>query len=919
MAEGKKYKDTLNLPKTDFSIRANLNKLEPEILQKWESGNIYQQIKDKNNGKNKYILHDGPPYPNGDIHLGHTLNKTLKDIVVKYKTMQGFDSPYIPGWDCHGLPIEIQLLKELKDKHKLEEKAEFREHCKTYALKYVDNQREQFKRLGVRGDWEKPYLTLQPEYEAKVINAFGELAANGYVYKGSKPIHWCASCKTALAEAEIEYEEKKSPSIYFRFLIEGVQSVEKEFNEIDRKQLHSFLPKNVKAYMLVWTTTPWTLPANVAIAVNPKYIYAIAKDKKSGELYIFVEKLLSKISEKLGMDFEIVGKIDGDSLAGIVAKHPFVDRDSPVVVAEYVTAEEGTGCVHIAPGHGQDDHVVGQKYDLPTLMPVDDSGVFTKEAGKFAGMKVDDANKAITEEMKKKGTLLKLEFIKHAYPHCWRCKKPVIFRATPQWFIAMDVKGKDGKTIREKALSEIEKVKWYPDWGKKRIFGMIKNRPDWCVSRQRSWGIPIPILYCKKCNEPQLSKDFNNVIVEAVKKEGTNIWFTKEPKEFLPSKLKCKCGGQEFTKEKDIMDVWMESGASASAVLETHSELQMPADLYLEGSDQHRGWFHSSLLIGVGTKGVAPYKAVLTHGFTIDEKGRKLSKSLGNVVPIDDLLKQFGADVLRLWVVSVDFRNDMPMSQNIMKQVQEAFVKIRNTWRFLLSNLYDYDPKEKVDYNELDLWILSKLQKLIKKVTQAYESFEYHKVYHSVHDFCVNDLSSFYLDANKDNLYCNGKDSKERKSTQAAFYKILTTLVKLMAPILTFTCEDIWRYIIKNDTSIQFEGFPQIDKVLIDEDLEHKLEDYFELKELVYKGLEEARARKEIAASLDAQVDIVYPKKIEPKFLEKFLIVSKINVEEGKGIKVNVKKAEGEKCNRCWKYAQLKDGLCLRCLGVVNK
>ncbi|MFC1517841.1 isoleucine--tRNA ligase [Candidatus Margulisiibacteriota bacterium] len=919
MAEKKKFKDTLNLPKTDFPIKAKLAELEPALVKKWEAEKIYAKVQDKVKGREKYILHDGPPYPNGDIHLGHTLNKTLKDVVVKYKTMQGFDSPYVPGWDCHGLPIEIQLLKELKDKNKVEDTPAFRDHCKEYALKYVDNQREQFKRLGVRGDWDNPYLTLDPEYEAKVIEKFGELADNGYVYKGSKPIHWCASCRTALAEAEIEYEEKRSPSIYIRFLIEGITTAGKEFDEINRKELHSFLPKGEKAYFLVWTTTPWTLPANVAIAVNPKYIYAIVRDKKTKELYILAESLLAKTMEKLGMEYEQVSKIDGDSLAGIVTKHPFVDRDSPVVTADYVTAEEGTGCVHIAPGHGQDDHVVGLKHNLPTLMPVDEAGVFTKEAGKFAGMKIMDANKAIGEEMQKNGSLLKLEFIKHSYPHCWRCKEPVIFRATPQWFVAMDVKGKDGKTIRRKAISEIEKTKWYPDWGQKRIMGMIEKRPDWCVSRQRSWGIPIPIVYCKKCNEPQLSKKYNDAIVKAVQKEGTGVWFKKEAKDFIPKDFKCeKCGKTEFVKETDIMDVWMESGASAPAVLDTNPQLHMPADLYLEGSDQHRGWFHSSMLIGVGTRGAAPYKAVLTHGFTIDEKGRKLSKSLGNVTPMAELIKRFGADILRLWVVSTDFHNDMPMSENIMKQVQESFMKVRNTWRFLISNLNDFDPKEKVEFTELDSWILSRLQHLIKKVTEAYEDFEFHKVYHQINNFCINELSSLYLDINKDNLYCNGKVSKERRSTQAAFYKILVALVKMMAPVLTFTCEDIWKYIIKTEGSIQLEDFPKADKALIDEDLEKKMGKLLELREIVYKELEAARAKKDIAGSLDAQVEITYPEELDVGFLEQFLIVSKVKVTKGKEIKVAAKKAEGEKCNRCWKYDKLKDDLCPRCAQVVN-
>jgi isoleucyl-tRNA synthetase len=921
VAEEKKYKDTLNLPKTEFPIKANLAKLEPEMLARWEKENIYQAAQDKTKGQKKYILHDGPPYPNGDIHLGHVLNKVLKDIVVKYKTMHGFHSPFVPGWDCHGLPIEIQLLKEQKDKNIVEDKVKFREHCKEYALKYVNNQREQFKRLGVRGDWEHPYLTLDPNYEAAIINAFGELADNGYVYKGSKPIHWCANCRTALAEAEIEYEDIKSPSIYIRFLIEGYSPLNKEFNEIKRSELHSFLPKGVKAYMLVWTTTPWTLPANVAIAVHPKYIYAIVKDTAKGDVYILAEALLDKTMEKLGIKYEVIGKIDGDALTGIVTRHPFFDRESPVVPADYVTAEEGTGCVHIAPGHGQEDHVVGKKFDLPTLMPVDDAGVLTKEAGIFAGLHIDEANKKITEHMQQNGSLLKLEFVKHAYPHCWRCKKPVIFRATPQWFVAMDIPGKDGKTIRQKALEEIDNVEWYPEWGKNRILGMIGNRPDWCISRQRSWGIPIPVLYCKKCNEPQLSKKFNDAIVSAVQKEGTNVWFTKEPKDFLPKELKCqKCGHTEFVKDTDIMDVWMESGGSAPAVLARDPELGIPADLYLEGSDQHRGWFHSSLLMGVGGgRAAAPYRSVLTHGFTIDEQGRKLSKSLGNVTPIATLLQKYGAEVLRLWVISTDFRNDMPMSENIMKQVQESFTKIRNTWRFLLSNLNDFDAGKARATEDIDRWVLAKLQKLVRSVTEAYDIFEYHKVYHAVYDFCVNDLSSLYLDLNKDNLYCNGKTSAERTSTQAAFHTILVTLVKLLAPVLTFTCEDIWKYIDKNSGSVQLEKFPQVDKTLLDEELEQKMDKYLDLRARAYKGLEDLRNKKEIAASLDAQVEVVThdPEAWDIGLLEKLLIVSRVVVKKGKDTEVTVRKAEGGKCARCWKFADLQDGLCPRCAKVV--
>lgn len=927
MTEQKNFKETLNLPKTDFPIRAGLAVREPELLKEFAAADLYKKMLQKNKTKT-FVLHDGPPYPNGDIHLGHALNKTLKDIVLKYRSMLGYATPFTPGWDCHGLPIETQLLKDLKkNKQPIPEKAEFREKCKEYALGYVNTQKGQFKRLGILADWDQPYLTLQPEYEAEVIRVFKELALNGYVYKGNKPIHWCTECQTALAEAEIEYEDHKSPSIYMKFRIDGVQKTRKAFYEIEKKDLTPLFPKGQEASLIVWTTTPWTMPANVAVAVNPEFDYVVVKSVKNGEFFVLAEALVAKVMGELEIEYALVGRLKGADLEGVVCRHPYIDRESPVVCAEYVTAEDGTGCVHIAPGHGQDDHVVGKKYDLPVLMPVDEKGLFTKEAGQFAGMKTDDANKAIVEHMQALGTLLKLKFVKHSYPHCWRCKSPVIFRATPQWFVSMDKSGKHG-TIREASLKGIDATIWYPSWGRNRIYSMIENRPDWCISRQRSWGIPIPVLYCESCGEPQFTADMFDAIIERVRQEGTNAWFTKTAAQIAPAGYKCSaCGATTFRKESDIMDVWMESGASQAAVLKTKPELSWPADLYLEGSDQHRGWFHSSMLMSAGENGVAPYKAVLTHGFTIDDKGRKMSKSLGNVVDANKTIEQFGADILRLWVASVDFKNDLAVSPSILKQVQDSFSKIRNTWRFMISNLYDYE--EMKDLLPLDRWILSRFQRLVGEVRTAYAEYEFHAIYHKVHDFCANDLSALYLDMQKDNLYTNRPDSKERRSCQHALRLMLVGMVKLMAPIMTFTCEDIYKHIkqfIKSETAefVLLTELPDVDPAEINEELEQKFESLIRLKNEVYQVLEQRRAEKLISASVEARVTITDTAaklaKLDKKELETFLIVSQIVLQEGPEFKVVVEKAKGDKCIRCWKFFEELNAehLCDRCADAVK-
>ncbi|MEE8637413.1 MAG: isoleucine--tRNA ligase [Candidatus Margulisiibacteriota bacterium] len=918
------YKKTLNLPKTDFPIRANLKKVEEEMQSLWEKEDLYHemQAQAQEQAQEKYILHDGPPYPNGDIHLGHALNKVLKDIVVKYKSMNGFNAPFVPGWDCHGLPIETQLIKEIGDKRKDMSTPEFRQKCKEYALKYVDLQRTEFKRLGIFGEWEKPYLTIDHAYEEKIIELFGILSEKGYIYRGLKPIHWCPVCETALAEAEIEYEDERSPSIYVKFEIRNPKS------EINSKIKNPKLPFDLKWNFVIWTTTPWTLPANVAIAAHPDYEYVFLK--VDGEVYIVAEGLLEDFIKRFEITkHKVIDKTKGKFLEGILCQHPFVEREVMLVLDKYVTLEQGTGLVHIAPGHGEEDYQVGLKYKLPIVMPVDEKGYFDSSVPDFIkGKHYDASNKLITERMKENGSLLKLEFMKHPYPHCWRCKKPVIFRATEQWFIAVDHKG-----MRQEALKAIGDTKWFPAWGEKRIRGMVESRPDWCISRQRSWGVPIPAFYCKKCNKPHMTGVFNKAIRDLVCEKGTNGWFEMEARDILPKGTKCPdCGGIEFEKETDILDVWFESGSSHAAVLEQTPGHSWPADLYLEGSDQHRGWFQTSLLLGIGYKGRAPFNAVLTHGFTIDEKGKKMSKSLGNVISPQDVVKEYGADILRLWVASTDFRNDMAASNNILKQVREAYAKIRNTCRFLMSNLYDYRDHAAVDYPlmlEIDKWIMLRLHRLIERVARAYDEFEFHIVYHSLYDFCVNALSAYYLDMSKDRLYCGKKDSLERRSAQTAMHEILITLIKLMAPIFSFTAEDIYRYVPSlgsRAASIFLLDMPSAEKKYLDKKLEDKWEKMLELKEEVYRELEAVRARKEISASLEAQVQIgikgrEWVKEIKD-LLPMVLIVSQVELAEGD--KITVKFAPGLKCERCWMWKESvgedkeHPRLCDRCATVIK-
>ena len=907
MTEKVNYKDTLNLPKTDFSMKANLPQREPEILKKWDSSGVYEKIieKRKTSGK-KFVLHDGPPYANGHIHMGHVLNKILKDICVKFYTMRGYFSPYVPGWDCHGLPVEHQLLKELKiSKHEIDQ-VEFRKKAYDYAMKFVGIQCDEFKRLGVFGDWKNPYLTLTKNYESDILLALAELYEKGYVYKDLKPVNWCASCETALAEAEVEYEDKTSPSIFVKF------------------------PSSIKVegkptYFIIWTTTPWTLLANVAIALHPDFTYSFTE--VDGEVWIVAEELSSSLMEKAGREkHTLLDKKKGSEVAESFpkAKHPFLERDSAVVLADYVTKEEGTGCVHTAPGHGQDDYITGKKYSLPVVMPVDDKGTFTLEAGEFSGMKVYKANQAIIDKMASDGTLIKAEEVAHSYPHCWRCKNPIIFRATEQWFLNVD-----HDELRKKMEGIIKKdVKWVPAAGEERISAMVEGRPDWCLSRQRYWGVPIPAFKCKGCSESFTSSEIIKRVASLTKEEGSNVWFEKDASSLLPDGVKCpSCGKGEFTKEDDILDVWFDSGVSHKAVLEERAELGTPSDLYLEGSDQHRGWFQSALITSVALKGQAPYRQVLTHGFVVDGQGKKMSKSLGNVIRPEEVMKKYGADILRLWVASSDYEGDIKLSNEILERLADGYRKIRNTFRFLLSNLYDFDPEKDMvreeDLPEIDKWMLSELSSITEEVTSCYQKWEFHKVYRKVYDFCVYEVSALYLDILKDALYTLGASSRERRGHQTVIFYILKTLTRIMAPLISFTSDEVWSFVnlAGKEESIHMEDWPEVEEEMKgwkNESLSEKWQKLLSLRDNVMKFLELEREKGLIGSSLDASVSLCSEEKETIQFLKdnKDLLpglfkVSQLDLREDSsgmqeipesGVFISVSKAEGKKCPRCWNY-----------------
>jgi len=902
------YKKTLNLPSTSFPMKANLIKKEPEILGHWEEIDLYHRIREASKGRPQFLLHDGPPYANGHIHMGTAFNKILKDIIVKSKQMSGFDAPYVPGWDCHGLPIEHKVDQELGAKKAHMSQVEVRQYCRKYAEKFIDIQREEFKRLGVFGEWEDPYLTMSYDYEAVIVKEFGKFALNGSIVRSKKPIYWCISCQTALAEAEVEYHDHTSPSIFVKFPMIS--------------ELSSFVPEltGKKVFMVIWTTTPWTIPANLAIALHPDLDY-VAVETSGNEVWIMAEGLVHICMDGFGIsNYEILAHLNPRDLERLEAKHPLYDRPSIIVLAPYVTLEAGTGCVHTAPGHGREDYETGLQYGLEIYSPVDDQGRFTEEVEFFAGLEVFEANSAINKKLKEFGNLIKEEAIAHDYPHCWRCKQPVIFRSTEQWFISMEK-----NDLRKKALEAIDQVTWIPPWGRDRIYSMIANRPDWCISRQRAWGVPITVFFCQGCGALVISEEILTHICQMVEKGGADIWFTEPEERLVPEGTTCpECGGTHFRKETDILDVWFDSGVSYAAVMEHREYLGSPADLYLEGSDQHRGWFHSSLLCSVGTRGTAPYKSVLTHGFVVDGEGRAMHKSAGNVIAPEDLIKSYGAEIIRLWVAAEDYRDNIRLSGEILERLTEAYRRIRNTCRYLLGNLSDFDPKkDSVPYDEmeeLDRWALHRLQELNQRVQKAYENFEFHLVYHNIHNFCVLDLSSFYLDIIKDRIYTSPKDSKPRRSAQSAMNEILEVLVRLIAPVLSFTADEVWSHMKSEgrSPSVHMELFVPVKEEYQDWELASTWEQIISVRKEVTKALEIARKNKEIGHSLDASVTVGLPQNLREilesykEVLRSIFIVSCVEIvdpssveggyesENITGLKVKVVPSTDPKCERCW-------------------
>lgn len=924
------YKDTLNMMKTEFPMRAALPQREPEILKGWYDGKLYEKLMEHNEGKPLFVLHDGPPYANGDIHIGHALNKTLKDFIVRYKNMTGYKSPYVPGWDTHGLPTELKARKEahISAESNISD-LELRKICRDTALGFVDMQRESFKRLGIIGEWDNPYITLTKDFEEEQIKVFASMATKGYIYKGLKPVYWCPDCNTALAEAEIEYAEDPCHSIYVKFNVED-----------DLGKLTAMGADLSKTYFVIWTTTTWTLPANVAICVGPDFEYSLIKS--GDEYYVMATELAAAAMEARGVtEYETLGTMMGSELEYIKCRHPFIDRISLVIVGDHVTLESGTGCVHTAPGHGVEDFVVCKKYpELPVVVPVDANGRLTEEAGQFAGLTTEEANKPIAEHLEKTGNLFALQKIIHQYPHCWRCHKPVIFRATSQWFCSVD-------DFKEDAVKASESVEWYPAWGKDRLQSMVRERADWCISRQRKWGVPIPVVYCKKCGKEIIDNDIMMKVSEIFGKEGSDAWFAHEAEYFLPEGYKCPhCGASEgFDKETDIMDVWFDSGSSHAAVLEKRPYLKRPADVYLEGADQYRGWFQSSLLTSVAGGHGSPFKQIVTHGWTVDGEGKKMSKSLGNGIDPQDIIKQYGADILRLWVASSDYHADIRISKEILKQLSDNYRKIRNTARFCLGNLYDFDPDKDMlpneELEELDKYALMKLDEVIDTARKGYEIYEYHTAAHAIHNFCVVDMSNFYFDVLKDRLYTSVSTSKTRRAAQTVLYKILDSLTLLLTPILAFTADEIWKFMphdkSKNPESPLFNDIPQPDFIKTDDGFMEKWDKIHKVRVDVQKALEIARNEKKIGKSLEARIVLGadgelydFLKSVETALPEIF-ITSDVEVVQEKqaftgdveGLTVGVEGAKGEKCERCWKFSETvgKDAkhpqLCAHCAAVL--
>lgn len=928
MTQEKKYKETLNLPQTNFPMKADLARREPEMLKAWDESGLYAAIRKKSAGKKKYILHDGPPYANGHTHIGHALNKILKDIIVKYFTMQGYDSLYVPGWDCHGLPIEHAALKEMGKRKEDVERVAFRKHARAYAEKFVAIQREEFKRLGVFGRWDNPYLTMNYDYQAAIAESFLRLYEKNYIEQRLKPVPWCWDCETALADAELEYEDKVSPAIYVAFPV------------VDYEPLKD-------ASVLIWTTTPWTLPANVGIAAHPDLKYVVAKTEKG--TFIFAENLSETLANKFGWkQMDLLAEFRGHEIPFGWARHPFLDRNSKMITADYVSSTDGSGFVHIAPGHGEEDYQYGYLQNaLPILSPVDEKGRFTKDFPLMEGQNVFKSNEKIIELLKEKGALIHQENHAHSYPHCWRCKKPIIFRATPQWFMKID-----HNDLRKKMKQAIEsKIKFTPDWGKNRIGSMVDTRPDWCLSRQRYWGVPIPMIHCVACRA-HFPADASKVRA-IFEKESADAWFARPAADFLEPAFKCpKCGAQEFRRDEDIIDVWFDSGVSHEAVLKGSADLKYPADLYLEGSDQHRGWFQSSLTTGVALENQPPFDGVLTHGFVVDGEGRKMSKSAGNVVAPQDVMKEFGADILRLWVSSCDYQFDVRLSKEILKQLADQYRKIRNTFRYVLANLYDFNPEQhKLPFEKmhpLDQWAVEKTNRLAFEIHQAYARFDFHEIYRSAHDFCSMDLSSYYFDIHKDTLYTAASNSFLRRSAQSALFEILSILVKVLAPVLPFTMDEVWRsfpvepgvasvleseWKVPSSAPAPSKNFQEWEKIR-------------GLRDAVMPLMEKKRAAGLIGSSLDAKIylktsDAALSQLISQQgnALSRVLIVSfgqafemkearpdseDVSVGEEIKISVSVEKADGLKCARCWNYSEVvgtnaeHPALCGKCLEAIR-
>lgn len=926
-------KKTVNLPQTNFPMKANLPQTEPRMLARWEEMKLYDKIRQARAGLPKYVLHDGPPYANGAIHLGTAFNKILKDFIVKSRSMSGFDAPYVPGWDCHGLPIEIKVDSELGAKKAQMTPNQVRAACRRYAEKYVELHRQGFKRLGVLGRWEKPYLTMTAHYESVIARAFVDFLDGGYVYKGLKPVHWCMNCRTALAEAEVEYEDHTSPSIWVRFALTS-----------DPARIDPALAGR-KVYAVIWTTTPWTIPANMAIALHPKFEYAAVSARD--EVYIVAEDLRKATQDVCGwVQHDVIAKFPGARLEGAVFRHPFVERDSLGILAEHVTLEQGTGAVHTAPGHGQEDHLVGVEYGIQTYCPVDGAGRFFHAADapgrlpeEIIGLTVWDANPVVVGALRRSDALEAEKTVHHSYPHCWRCHNPTIFRATEQWFIGMERNG-----LRQAALEAIKQVRWLPVWGQERISNMIAARPDWCISRQRVWGVPIIVFYCSKCRRPLTDRKVLDRVVELFAEKTSDIWFDKSAGELVGPGVRCQdCGSGEFEKENDILDVWFDSGSSHLAVVNEQEDLHWPAELYIEGGDQYRGWFHSSLLVGVGLKGGAPYRHCATHGFVLDAEGRAMSKSLGNIIEPEKVVQQNGAEVLRLWVASVEFTEDVRISETILARLTEAYRKLRNTFRFALGNLHDFDPEKDAlppaELREIDQWMLLRAEEITRRCRDWYDDFAFHRVFQTLYNFATTDLSALYFDVLKDRLYTTARTSKARRSAQTTLYRLIYALVRLLAPLMSFTTDEAWGHLRKvpgAPESVHVALLPEPEELSEGIPAEHRersenWDRLIEVRDIVLKSLEAARQEKFIGAPLDARVHLKANGDLHP-LLERYaaqlpdlFIVSQVSMEghSEAQLAVHVERAEGSKCARCWKYKddvglhpQLP-GICAACAEAV--